>query len=109
MKTPEKKLSRSNTWDTWKKKLRQLGYAGALSSVLLLSSCGTKDSDVTKLSKQHDVAVENIKTQEKELKNAEQELKDAQKKVEQEKQDVIDAKKEEIRLKDELKQESKKL
>lgn len=99
MNDVEKKLpSRSNTWKTWKNKLKNLGYAGAISSVLLLSSCGNSDSDLTKLSKEHDDAIENVETQKEELKDAEEALKKAQEKVQEERQDVIDAQKEETEL-----------
>lgn len=99
----EKKLpSRSNTRKTWKNKLKNLGYAGALSSVLLLSSCGNSDSDLTKLSKEHDDAIENVTTQKKELKNAQEELQNAQKKVQEEQQDLIDAQNKERELRIEL-------
>lgn len=56
----EKKLSRSNTWKTFKNKLKKFGYPVALSTVLLLSSCGAKESEVTKTSKWHDSDVENV-------------------------------------------------
>lgn len=73
-----------------------------MSSVLLLSSCGNSDSDLTKLSKEHDDAIENVTTQEKELKSAQEELKSAQEKVQQEQKDVIDAKNKERELRIEL-------
>lgn len=80
------------------------GYAGAISLALLWWSCGSGDSDLTKLSKEHDDAVENIATQKEELKKAQEVLKEAQEKVEVEQQDLINAKQEEAELRIKLKQ-----
>jgi capsule polysaccharide export protein KpsE/RkpR len=60
--------------------------------------CGPDDSSLTKLSKEHDAAVENITTQKGELTTAQEELKTAQEKVQKERQDVIDAQKKEGEL-----------
>ena len=106
MKTPEKncekKITRSNTWKNLRKKLKNLWYAGAISWVLLLSSCGGHESNLTKISKEHDDAVENITTQKEELKDAQEDLKDAQAKVAKEQQDLIDAQKKEGELRKEV-------
>jgi len=60
---------------------------------------------LTKLSKEHDDAIENITTQKDELKDAQEDLKDAQEKVTKEQQDVIDAINKEIKLKQKLEKE----
>lgn len=104
MKTPEKKLPKSNTWKTLKGKLRKYGYPVALSTILLLSSCGGKESNLTKLSKEHDDAVENITTQNDELQDAKENLKKAKEKVKKEQQDVIDAQQKEAELRSKLEQ-----
>lgn len=60
------------------------------------------DSDLTKLSKEHDDAIENTKTQKEELKDAQENLKNAQEKVTKEEQDVTDAQNKEADLRIEL-------
>ncbi len=112
MNDVEKKLpSRSNTRKTRKRKLKNLGYAGAISAALLLSSCGNSDSDLTKLSKEHDDAVGNVMKEKEELKEAQEnvkekqeELKEAQENVKEKQQDIIDAQKEEAELRIKLQQ-----
>ncbi len=101
-KNCDTKITRSNTWKSLRKKLKNLWYAGALSSVLLLSSCGGNESSLTKLSKEHDDAVENTATQKEELKDAQEELKHAQTKVQKEQQDVYDAQKKEVQTRQEV-------
>lgn len=102
--TPEKHISKSNTWKTRKSKIKKFGYPIALSSVLLLSSCGSNDSNLTKLSKEHDDAVENVTTQKDELKTAQEKLAKAQEKVQKEQQDVINAQQKEAELRTQLQQ-----
>lgn len=103
MKNLEK--SRSNTWKTRWKKIRTIAWIGAfaLGTTFMTGCSEKKESDLTKLSKKHDAAIENVKTQEEELKEAKEELKEAEKKVEEEAQDVIDAKEEKEKLEIELK------
>ncbi len=110
MNDKEKKLpSRSNTWKTWKNKLKNLGYAGAISSVLLLSSCGVKTSDVTKASQKYDNAIEKVEDKKENLKNKEEALKKAQEELQKARQELIEAQKEAAEAKKEVKQESSKL
>jgi len=97
--------NRSNTRKTRWKKMRNIAWIGAfaLGTTLMTGCGGNKESDLTKLSKKHDAAIENVKTQEEEKKEAQEELKEAEKKVEKETQDVIDAKEEKEKLEIELK------
>jgi peptidoglycan hydrolase CwlO-like protein len=73
-----------------------------IGGVLMMSSCGSGDSDLTKLSKKYDDAVENVKKQKGELKDAQEELKEAQERVEKEKKDIVNAEKEAAEIKGEL-------
>jgi len=105
MKKPEQ-IPEKHKAITWKKlweNLRRIGLATSAGLALTLStSCKNTDSDLTKLSKEHDDAIENVTTQEKELKSAQEEFKKKKKKVRQEQKDVIDAKNKERELRIEL-------
>ncbi len=108
-KNCEQKLPKSTKWKTRKKKLKSLGYAGAISSALLLQSCGPKDSNVTKISKEHDKTIEHVEKAKDNLKAKEISLKEAQEVLQKARQNLIDAEKEATKAKDELKKESGKL
>jgi len=98
--------NRSNTRKTRWKKMRTIAWIGAFAiGTTFMTSCGTSDSDLTKLSKEHDDAVENVTTQKEELETAKEELKAAQEKVKEEQQDVVDAQKEETELRVKLQKE----
>ena len=97
---------RVNTWKKRWKKMRTIVWVGTFAIwTTFMVGCGPDASNLTKLSKEHDAAVENITTQKDELKDAEEDLKDAQAKVAKEQQDVIDAQKKERELRKEVQTE----
>lgn len=95
---------RSNTRETFKGKVGRYMKIGLSGTALfaVLSCSGPKESELTKLSKKYDAAIENIKTQEKEAKDATDARIKAEEKETKEKQDVIDAKKTAEDLKKEI-------
>lgn len=102
-----KKLPKSNTWKGLKKKLIKLGCASAIA--LTLSSCGAKESDVTKTAKSHDNDVENVTTAKENVTDKEEALKKATIDLQDARQELIDAQKKEQESKKETKQKANSL
>lgn len=109
MKTIEKKLPRSNNRKTYKSKISKFGYPLALSTVLLLSSCGGKDSPATKALKAHDDAIERVEAAKEKIQNEEKDLIEAQEELQEAKQELINAEAKEQQTKEKAKEESNKL
>ena len=113
MTTPEKncnqKITRSNTWETLKRKWEIFGYTSLIWTTLLLSSCGPKESDATKISKAHDSDVENVETKKENVEAKEKALKQATINLQTARQELIDAQKQEQKSKTETKQKANNL
>ncbi len=116
MKNEIKKLSRSNTRNNLRRKMKILGWTSALSLVILLNSCGPADLDVKKSADKFQQKTEKVNKLKKSLKNKEEKIKDLQqdiKDIETEikviETNITDAEKEAVDAKVELQKESKKL
>ena len=109
MTAPEKKLSKSNNWKTFKGKLKNYGYSLMLISALGLTWCWSSDLDVKKAAEKYQDAIGNVDKAKDNVKSKEEALKDAQKDLIDAQKTFIDAEKDAQEAKKDLKGESNKL
>ena len=110
MKTESKKqASRFNTRDTFSKKLKTLGWAGALSLLITLNACWPADLNVKKSADKFQQKTEKVDKLKKSLKNKKEDLKELQDDIKNIEGDITNAEREAAEAKQELQKESEKL
>lgn len=106
MTAPEKQISKSNTWNNLRKKLKVLGWTSALSLLITLNSCGPADLNVKKAADKFQEKTEQVGKLKKKLKNKEEDLKELQEDIKETQEDITDAEKEAAEAKKQLQKES---
>jgi peptidoglycan hydrolase CwlO-like protein len=106
MTSTEKHMSKSNTWNNLRKKLKVLWWASALSLLITLNGCGPADLNVKKAADKFQEKTEKVDKLKKKLKNKEKDLKELQEEIKKTEWDITDAEKEAAEAKDELQKES---
>lgn len=109
MKDQEKKLSKSNTRNNLRKKLKTLGWASALSLIILLNSCWPADLNVKKAADKFQSKTEKVDKLKSKLKDKKEDLKELEEEINNTITDISNAEKEAAEAKEELQKESEKL